>query len=509
MARDNILHRELPINEKINRATRFREQIEIINKISPIKEYFYLAEVSYGYDAKDHVYYLDYPYPNIEQGKIIDIINAATRGELPNHSPLENKALYEDLDIEISDKFDAYGYVLYEFIPNNKTTPIITNIKTNIETIDEDMLRKYFFVIYHCTELDYNLEELFLEEPKLDKNVLTKEKKYLLYFNSKNLITLKDDESIPERITTAFISTDSIKELSDIYQYIDTDKIKSIYDIVIKQLRYVATHSRLYYEVQSALCKSEIERNQAEIERNQVILSYNVLHTLKNRVGIMRQEINGLYESYNHCPASDETRHKIGSSKNEGHHLEKLTELSYLAYFSSVHDKTEIYNEKFEKGLKFTTTDVFNFSDSIKTIFDIINYNNKNSDYKSVLNLASETCFLTIEPYFKLENNKDVRLFDGVYEAILFEIIHNFFVHSGDDNGVSTLSIKKKNHDLVFINKSESNDDLIDCDKITGGLAFIFNLLKNTESGAVYHKIINGYYEITLKLEGLVWQAIK
>lgn len=512
MARDKILYREIPLESRVKRASRFAKQIEIINKSSPIKECFELAEVSYGYDAGNNVNYLDYPYPSIEKGKVVDTVNLATRGELPEDSPLDNDT-YKNLDIEIAKVFDEFknktgkfGYILYEFIPNTESTPIITDIKTNIEFITDEILRKYFFVIYHCSDLNYNLNKIFLKEPILDRNLLNQEKKYLLYFNSKNMIELENGSEVPEVITCAFISKGFIKIDSE---FICSEKnIDYIYNIVIEQLIYVATHSREYHELQSALCKYENKRQQ-------LVSSYDMMHTLKNRFSILVSSANDLNRLYKKSITLEDIEDAVNICINTIYSIKTFPDLAYLSYFSNVYEAHKVYHEKeSDNKYKFSTIEPFNFSSSIEKMFDIIKNTNVRHHYEYKLIFLKESIKCIVFPHFNLEKNDCVRLEDYVYESIIFEIIYNFSIHSSDHRDKRILYIKYKNNNSIsFINKiklSKIGKKLNPIEKLTRGLSFVSNILKNTESGFITHEIVNNkYYEVTLNLNGLLCQEKK
>lgn len=505
MGSNSHFYRDTSSKEKVSRAEIFHEQIEIIND-SKIKECFTLAEVSYGYASGDNVYYYDYPYSSINEGMIVEAMNLATRGTLPKGVKgvsIVNENTYKNLDLEISKLFNNFnsknndkegGYVLYEFIPSNDKTPIITDIKTNIDSADEDFLRKYFFIIYHCTVLSENFDHLFQEEPKLEKKYLTEDKRYLLYFNSEKTIKSGERKGSPEVITCAFISE---KPRDKVLEYIEIkDHIYHIYNI-IRQLRYVYSTARAYHELKNDLLKSESAKEK-------LMVGYNILHPLKHRLGNLSQMAQDLEEVSEENDFIDSTtKNTISMFANEVYGVQKFSELSYLSYFSSIHDLHSVYNEKESMGeFRFSSHNTLDFSTLLKNIFDKVKRGklNSNVDYR----LDMKNGFFSISPYYTVFDKKIVRLKDYIYESIIFEIINNYSDHGCCDNNVKLLSIRFEGKgSIVFSNKSNCNNSEIDYQRSAGGLAFICKTLETTSAGEITQNVVNGCYEITLNLKGL------
>lgn len=140
--------------EKIGYAEHIQLLVKQINNLSPIKNYFQLREVSYGFHTKSDIFYIDFPYnPTVQE------VNDLTRNK---------ESVYFNLDRKVSDAFTnkknagcECGYLLYEYEFDTLTNSIIIyDIKTNIS--DSDMTAKeqenYLFVIHFCTFLTYGVD---------------------------------------------------------------------------------------------------------------------------------------------------------------------------------------------------------------------------------------------------------------------------------------------------------------------------------------------------------------
>ena len=232
---------ELTQDEKFKFSKHLSQFTKLYNdtELNPFREYsFQLSEISFGHGNynianNSSIFYFDYPYPNAEKGKIIDVVNDSQRGILPRGSTL-NPATYKNLDIELAIAFASKteaeqkreGYIFYKFYQDDNYTPDIIEIKTNLssEIIQEDKLLKYFFLIFHCTELSiaYQIENIFSKRPKKIFEAHPKgNPKYLLYFNYRD-----HENENNQAITAAFLGEDD-RLFNEIES--DVNKITKIY----------------------------------------------------------------------------------------------------------------------------------------------------------------------------------------------------------------------------------------------------------------------------------------
>lgn len=273
---------------------------------------------------------------------------------------------------------------------------------------------------------------------------------------------------------------------------------------------------------ESSVLESHAAYSVSEQEKQKIILSYNILHPLKHRLGQLAKSSEILNESYIGDPLSEETKKRLENHTNTVSSVHTFAEFAYLIHFFTAHGFERAYQARVGGNiLRFGSTKPFYVEKEIKIVFNNI----KRIRSKAfTLELQIDNILnCIISPYFNIniEKNELVRLIDYAYSALFFEIINNFADHSyADNNHVKTLSINIEKEFIIFSNKIKP-ENYIKITKVienkwkefnstcsTGGLEFTNNLLKTTNSGGLEERVIrdekgNFYYEVKLILNGL------
>jgi len=272
----------------------------------------------------------------------------------------------------------------------------------------------------------------------------------------------------------------------------DIENIRSIYQIIDLVLSHIFINAKDYHDLNNALFVSKKERDQIKS-------SYNILHPLKHRVGGLLFTLTQLKELYDKSPSSEMTKNAISICVDDAHSVAKFANLAYFSYYSSIHEKEDIYSI-----YRFSRSSNLDFSWLVFSVFDKVKNSNRYDGFEYVLELTES---FIIEPYFHFGDKPATRLYDDIYEAILFEIIANFMNHGADSDNVKKLSVgsekKLGSVSIVFKNKLDTINNNKPIRKFAGGLQFIDQTLENTSAGVAAYSHENGYYKVSLNLKGL------